>query len=158
MTLVTQIWRGSAFTGPLLCFVVIGLLAVACGKCEEPQDPYASLKECVKSYWQAKVEGQTWSDTDTCCGSIETQPSASETKRIDPVAREIQVERFELIDLKISEDLTHGTVKVWLEYRLPMIPTSLTKTLTETWDLQGKKWARRRSNLNAVLAGASGGG
>ena len=150
--------RGPAFAGPLLFFIVLSLVFTSCQREATKEERYESLKLCVNTYWEKRAKGEVWrEDTDSCCATVEIEQKNSGKTRIDPIASQIVVERFNLTDLIMSDDLTTGTVSVWLEYSIPVIPTSLNKTITEKWDWREGCWRRRASNLNAVLAGASSG-
>ena len=147
--------RGSALAGSLLFLFLIVTAQLGCeSEGDREQEAYDSLKACVNAYWQARVEGRAWQDTDTCCGSVEGSDSDGKSSRRDPVALEIAIERFEIRDLKVKRDLKRAEVKVWLEYTIPLIPTSLTNVVTERWELRDGAWHRIPSNLNAILVGA----
>ena len=121
---------------------------------DKEQEAYDSLKACVNAYWQARVEGKVWQDTERCCASVEARESGGKVTRQDPVASQICIERFEIRELKVKRDLKRAEVKVWLEYSIPLIPTSLTNVVTERWERRDGVWSRVPSNLNAILVGA----
>ncbi len=104
--------------------------------------------------WQTRVEGKVWQDTERCCASIETKDSGGKSERRDPVAPQISIERFEIRELEVKRDLKRAEVKVWLEYSIPFIPTSLTNVVSERWKRRDGAWCRVPSNLNAILVGA----
>lgn len=113
------------------------------------------MKACVNAYWQARVAGGTWQkDTDSCCPSIEVEGQDGKLSRRDPVAPQVSIERFEIRGLELKTDLKRAEVKVWLEYSIPLIPTSLTNVVTERWERRDRVWHRVPSNLNAILIGA----
>jgi len=147
--------RGSALAGSLLFLFLVGSIQVGCeSQLDKEQEAYDSLKACVNAYWQARVEGRVWQDTERCCASVEAKESNGKFGRRDPVAPQINIERFEIRDLDVKRDLKRAEVRVWLEYSIPLIPTSLTNVVTERWELRDGVWCRVPSNLNAILVGA----
>ena len=147
--------RGPALAGSLLFLFLVATVQVGCeSEADREQEANESLKACVNAYWQARVEGKVWQDTERCCASVEAKESGGEASRRDPVAPQISIERFEIRELKVKRDLKRVEVKVWLEYSIPLIPTSLTNVVTERWELRDGVWCRVPSNLNAILVGA----
>ncbi len=147
--------RGSALAGSLLFLFLVACVQVGCeSELDKEQAAYDSLKACVNAYWQTRVEGKVWQDTEQCCASVEAEESGGEAGRRDPVAPQISIERFEIRELNVKRDLKRAEVKVWLEYSIPLIPTSLTNVVTERWELRDGVWHRVPSNLNAILIGA----
>ncbi|RLC45556.1 MAG: hypothetical protein DRH70_07280 [Candidatus Coatesbacteria bacterium] len=156
MSFGNQSRRGSAFAGPLLFLFLLLLFLPGCqNEADRRQEAYDSLKACVNAYWQARVSGKIWQkDTDTCCPSIEVKGQDGKLERRDPVAPQISIERFEIRQLHLNRDQKRAEVKVWLEYSIPLIPTSLTNVVTERWERRDRAWHRVRSNLNGILVGA----
>ncbi|MBN1594014.1 MAG: hypothetical protein JW941_12295 [Candidatus Coatesbacteria bacterium] len=157
MTFDNLLRRGSALAGSLLFLFLVALIQTGCeGDGDPHQDAYDSLKACVNSYWQARVDGRAWQDTETCCASIPNAgPKGKEsTDRQDPVDAQVSVIRFEIRELEIKRDLVRAEVKVWLEYTIPLIPTTLTNVINERWERRDSVWWRVPSNLNALLIGA----
>lgn len=147
--------RGPAFAGSLLFLLWVPCL-LCCNGERDREQATKSLQACITAYWQARVDGKVWSeDTDACCGSIEIKTPDGQTKRIDPVAPEIGIERFKITDIKLNDALSKATAEVWVEYSLPLIPASVTKTITETWERRDDGWRRLPTNINAILVGAS---
>ena len=147
--------RGPAFAGSLLFLFLAASVHVGCeSEVNKRQEASDSLKACVNAYWQARVEGKAWQDTDRCCASVAAEESGGKASRRDPVASQVSVERFEIRELNVERDLNQAEVKVWLEYSIPLIPTSLTNVVTESWERRDGVWRRLPSNLNAILVGA----
>ena len=147
--------RGSALAGSLLFLFLAVVVQLGCeSEADRQKEAYDSLKACVNAYWQARVEGKVWQDTEHCCASVEAEESGGKSGRRDPVAPQINIERYEIRELKVKRDLKRAEVKVWLEYSIPLIPTSLTNVVTERWELRDGVWSRVPSNLNAILVGA----
>ncbi|HUT03878.1 MAG TPA: hypothetical protein VM163_08315 [bacterium] len=147
--------RGSVFAGPLLFLFLASLLLPGCqSDADRRQAAYDSLKACVNAYWKARVAGKVWQDTEECCASVEAKESGGEASRRDPVAPQVSIERFEIRGLELKTDSKRAEVKVWLEYSIPLIPTSLTNVVTERWERRDRVWHRVPSNLNAILVGA----
>jgi len=147
--------RGSAIAGSLLFLFLAASVQIGCeGEANREQEAYDSLKVCVNAYWQARAEGKVWQDTKRCCASVETKDSGGRPERRDPVAPQIRIERFEIRELNVKRDLKRAEVKVWLEYSIPLIPTSLTNVVNARWKRRDGAWRRVPSNLNAILVGA----
>ena len=147
--------RGPAFAGSLLFLFLAVFGHVGCeSEVNKRQEANDSLKACVNAYWQARAEGKAWQDTERCCASVDAEESGGKASRRDPVASQVSVERFEIRELNVKTDLERAEVKVWLEYSIPLIPTSLTNVVTERWERRDGVWRRVPSNLNAILVGA----
>ena len=144
--------------GPLLLLFLLASLQLFCTKAAERDKAYEELRSCVTVYWQTRAGGKLWTkDRSGCCASVEVAGQEGRPKRQDPIARDIVIQRFELRQIELGEDLRRAEVRVWLEYTVPLIPTTLTKEITEVWERKGGVWCRKPSNLNAVLVGAGRG-